>query len=149
MKSAYFLSRVSFALFLLLIGCQTHPRKGFDQIKNGMGKDEVLLIAGPPKTSNRFRGHDRWIYVFQNDNQPPTVKEIHFDAGHVIFVGDKIIPNISAEEQDRRNEESNAAEYQRVKEEERRHREEIDLLVHPPIDKEKEASKRAPVYEPL
>ena len=118
----------------LSVGCQSaphyesHPRfNNFQSIQLGMDKGKVIEVAGNPTSTRRWQGLDRWIYIF-----PPTpadhapahpaqalVKEVHFKEGIVVHIGDPVKPALSAEEQDRANAESNAAEDARLSEEAR------------------------------
>jgi hypothetical protein len=96
------------ALFFtfMTIGCQTYPAHKFNSISLGMEKGEVIEQLGSPKFSNRRQGVDRWIYHFYQYDKK-MVKEIHFQEGKVIYLGDETEPTISAEEQDRINQELN------------------------------------------
>jgi outer membrane protein assembly factor BamE (lipoprotein component of BamABCDE complex) len=84
----------------LSVGCQTSRFKSFGEVKEGMGKDEVIAAAGPPNRSRRWQGKDRWIYQFPNANQPPTIREVHFQDGHVVYVGSRVEADVPAEQQD-------------------------------------------------
>lgn len=75
----------------LSIGCQSSPLKDFSELKVGMEKGEVLDILGNPNHSGRFHGKDRWTYVFY-DNKIRYKKEVHFDQGHVVYLGDTWTP---------------------------------------------------------
>jgi outer membrane protein assembly factor BamE len=74
--------------FMGLLGCQTNPKRQFEKISNGMEKNNVLHLMGPPTTSLRFSGKDRWIYRFY-ENDERFVKEIHFLDGKAVYVGDE------------------------------------------------------------
>ena len=64
-----------------------------------MDKSEVIELVGTPQFSNRWKGLDRWKYVFYENNNK-VEKEIQFDNGNVVYVGEILQPAISAEEQD-------------------------------------------------
>lgn len=92
---------------LSTIGCQTTRHKEFSKVQDGMDKGQVLETVGNPTRTQRWHGKDRWIYVLYPDKMHADVKEIHFQNGTVIYKGDPIPPAVSAEDQDRRNEEAN------------------------------------------
>ena len=96
-----------------LVGCQTPRYKEFTHVKEGMEKDQVIEEAGGPNVSRRWHGKDRWIYNYHTPSGRQT-REVHFEDGRAIYVGDKVVPAIAADEQDRMNEQSNVAEDKRV-----------------------------------
>jgi outer membrane protein assembly factor BamE len=96
------------SLALYSTGCASTDIRDFEKIQVGMDKDDVLKIMGSPNKSERWKGMDRWTYVLWNDNQDGR-REVHFNEGRATYVGDMVKPEISAEEQDRLNAESNAA----------------------------------------
>jgi len=96
-----------------LSGCVTPRYKEFARVKEGMEKDQVIDEAGGPNVSRRWHGKDRWIYNYYTPDGRQT-REIHFEEGKAIYVGNKVVPAVSAEEQDRINDQSNAEEDKRV-----------------------------------
>lgn len=113
---------VSFALLIVAValsGCQTPRYKEFKNVKNGMEKDEVLAATGGPYTSKRWKGKDRWIYEFKGTPEGSQTREVHFENGKAVYVGMKVVPAVSGEEQDRLNEESNIAEEKKLADERR------------------------------
>lgn len=108
----------------LLASCQTSRSKEFGGIKDGMAKDEVLSEAGGPNVSRRWHGKDRWIYNYGKAPGDEQTREVHFENGKAVYVGQKPVPKISAEEQDRLNDASNAAEERKAMAEQRRWNEE-------------------------
>ncbi len=82
-----------------LSACQTARVKEFEQVHSGMSKSEVLSAVGGPVRTQRWRGRDRWEYRMGD-----VVREVHFEDGKATYVGSAIKPAISAEEQDRLNE---------------------------------------------
>jgi outer membrane protein assembly factor BamE (lipoprotein component of BamABCDE complex) len=94
--------------FLILTGCQTLPEKDFETLKPGMDKHTVLETMGSPNATVRRSGQDRWYYTYYQ-NEVPVTKEVRFQEGMAVHAGDTIKPAISAEEQDKLNEASNAA----------------------------------------
>jgi outer membrane protein assembly factor BamE (lipoprotein component of BamABCDE complex) len=102
-------------LAMTLIGCQTPRYKEFSRLKEGMEKDQVIEQAGGPNVSRRWKGKDRWIYDYKTPDGRQT-REVHFEEGRAVYVGSKVVPLVSAEEQDRINEQSNVAEEKRVNE---------------------------------
>jgi outer membrane protein assembly factor BamE len=74
--------------FIFLIGCQSNPKIQFEKISEGMEKNEVLGLMGPPSASFRFSGRDRWIYRFYDRDQK-FVKEVHFSEGKAVYVGEE------------------------------------------------------------
>lgn len=107
MKISYFnvLGLFFMSIGFLSIGCQSSPLKDFSELKVGMEKGEVLDILGNPNHSGRFHGKDRWTYVFY-DNKIRYKKEVHFDQGHVVYLGDTWTPpeNANAQFIDEKNE---------------------------------------------
>jgi outer membrane protein assembly factor BamE len=63
-------------------------------------------LMDSPQRTQRWHGMDRWTYIFYAD-QMREEKEVHFLNGTANYVGDIYKPEISAEEQDRRNEVAN------------------------------------------
>lgn len=90
------------------LGCQTNEIKAFSKVRPGMEKGAVIDIMGSPQRSERWHGKDKWTYIFYNQNSRYE-KEVQFLGGKSLYVGDVSKPEISAEEQDRMNEESNQA----------------------------------------
>lgn len=98
------------AAMTLLSGCQLSQQglKSFEKVKPGMEKPEVLDIVGSPDRRQRWHGMDRWTYIyFEKDRREE--KEIHFDEGKATYVGARVAPEISAEEQDTMNDDANRA----------------------------------------
>lgn len=91
----------------------------FQKLKPGMEKSQVLDIVGPPQRTQRWRGLDRWTYIFY-ENEGREEREVHFDEGRASYIGAKYVPPVSAEQQDVINEASNREVEERV----RRNREE-------------------------
>ena len=110
--------RRSIAFLLLtasiLAGCQTARWRDFDKIKTGMNKAEVLDLVGGPDRTRRWQGKDRWTYVFKKPTGE-SIEDVHFEEGKVVYSGAPPVPKISAEEQDRLNEETNVREDARVR----------------------------------
>ncbi len=96
------------ALSGLSLGCQTNEIKAFSKVQPGMDKGDVIDIMGSPQHSERWHGRDRWTYVFYHEDSR-FEKEVQFSGGKSLYVGDVVKPAVSAEEQDRINEESNQA----------------------------------------
>lgn len=88
---------------LALTACQTSRLKEFESVKLGMTKSEVLEATGNPTVTRRWQGKDRWIYKFAADDIE-SVREVHFENGSAVYVGEKVKPAVSAAEQDRLNE---------------------------------------------
>jgi outer membrane protein assembly factor BamE (lipoprotein component of BamABCDE complex) len=103
----------------LLVGCVTPRYKEFKKLKPGMEKDQVIEAAGGPNVSRRWHGKDRWIYDYKETPEGNQTREVHFENGKAVYVGTKVVPAVSAEEQDRINEESNAQEAARTAVEDR------------------------------
>lgn len=100
----------NFALLCFFVvftaACQSMPSKQFTKLKTGMDKDDVLQIMGSPDRTQRWQGMDRWTYkVWESDTS--ELKEVHFSEGIAVYVGEFVKPEISADEQDKINEESN------------------------------------------
>ncbi len=99
---------INLFLFLFLTSaCTTDPATQFSQIKIGMEKDQVIGLMESPQRTLRWKGKDRWTYIFYKD-QIRNEKEVEFLEGFVTYVGDIQKPIISAEEKDLRNHQSNA-----------------------------------------
>lgn len=97
---------------LLFAGCAT-PLQRFERVKVGMEKDQVLRIMESPQRTERIKDSDRWTYIFYNDDRR-LEKEVDFSQGLTTYAGDHQPPAVSAEEQDRLNEESNKALEQQI-----------------------------------
>jgi outer membrane protein assembly factor BamE len=95
-----------FVASMSLTACQTSPLRQFSDVKPGMEKSQVLDIMGTPWTTTRLHGKDRWIYVIY-DNGIRTEREVHFQNGAAVYVGEAWTPEESkqAEVQDKTNEE--------------------------------------------
>lgn len=92
--------------FLFLSACQTNQLKQYSEIREGMDKDDVLELMGPPQHKLRWKGMDRWTYRFYGNNTL-HIKDVHFNQGTVVYVGDPPQPSPSAAEQDAMNEKEN------------------------------------------
>lgn len=148
-----------------LAACQSAPKKLFQRIDMGMNKHQVVSTIGGPKISERWQGLDRWTYhLYEGDEY--TVKEIHFEGGRVVYVGDEVKPEISAAERDRLNEQANQMEYDRLQAIEIQRREDLGAVgPNPSIDlgddfREKvygiprpngsaESKRRAPIFDEI
>lgn len=104
---------------LVNAGCQTSMGTDFQKLKPGMEKAQVLDIMGSPQRTQRWRGLDRWTYIFY-DQELREEREVHFDQGKASYIGAKHVPTVSAEQQDAINEASNREVEERI----RRNREE-------------------------
>ncbi len=108
----------------LVTACQSPRAKDFAGIKPGMQKDEVIEGAGGPDVARRWHGKDRWIFNYDGTPNSIQTREVHFENGRAVFVGERPTPKVSAEEQDRLNEANNAAEDRKNAEEQLRWNEE-------------------------
>ena len=131
-----------FSWMSLCLGCATNEAQQFEKLKVGMDKSEVLEVMGSPRRAERHQGTDHWTYKIYKDNRQDQ-KEIQFQDGKSTYLGEIIKPKISAEEQDRRNEESNLALEGRWAEERDEYQKRISGL--PTSD---QSSKDAPAYSP-
>lgn len=95
---------------LQMTACQTPRYKSFDGIRPGMNKSEVIETAGGPNRATRWRGLDRWVYIYEDHPGGRLIREVHFDQNTATYVGEAVKPEVSAEEQDKRNELSNLEE---------------------------------------
>ena len=93
-----------------LSACQTPRHVEFRDVQRGMEKDLVIEAAGGPNKSRRWNGKDRWIYEYKRTPDGPQTREVHFENGKAVYVGEPIPPVISAEVQDRVNADENQAE---------------------------------------
>lgn len=93
----------SLATLIMLAGCQTPRHAEFAYLKQGMEKHDVLAVVGGPDASQRWQGKDRWIYNFNDHPEGAQTKEVHFENGKAVYVGGKVVPEVSAVEQDRLN----------------------------------------------
>lgn len=96
--------RLALALVIgfFLAACATSMSRSFDKLKMGMEKDQVLEEMGTPSKARRVNGIDRWTYVFY-ERQVRIEKEIQFEDGKVIYLGDPQRPVYSAEEMDEKH----------------------------------------------
>jgi outer membrane protein assembly factor BamE len=99
-------------LILGLTAC-VNPQKRFNKIQVGMEKDQVLDIMESPQYTERVHDTDRWTYIYYSDDQRME-KEVQFSDGKAIYAGDHQKPAVSAEEQDKLNDESNKALDQQI-----------------------------------
>lgn len=93
-------------ILIAMVGCQTSQLKQFSKVQTGMDKSEVLNLVGSPQHKIRKQNLDHWNYHFFEANEWHE-KSVHLDQGVVIYIGPKIPSPISAEEQDRINDERN------------------------------------------
>lgn len=98
----------------ILNGCQTPRYKEFGGVKPGMEKDLVLDQAGGPNVSRRSHGKDRWIYNYTTTPEGPQNREVQFEDGRAVYVGTKVAPAVSADQQDRINEKLNVEDEKRA-----------------------------------
>lgn len=100
-----------FAFSVLFGACQTSRVKEFEEVHSGMSKSEVLSAIGGPVRMQRWHGRDRWEYrIYDSLSSNPgheIVREVHFEDGKATYVGAAIKPAVSAEDQDRFNENYN------------------------------------------
>lgn len=93
--------RTLWVLVLFFLGACATPNERrqaeFDSIKVGMTKFEVIDKAGPPHWSDRWKGHDRWMYYMVPDDRQ-TERVVYFKEGQVVLTGERIQPLFSAEE---------------------------------------------------
>lgn len=99
-------------------GCQTSLVQDFEKISPGMSKDEVLSAVGPPRSSGRMHGRDRWIYRFY-ENQSKQEKEVHFLDGRAVYIGGPWVTEKprQAETKDLNNSQHNTLVDQKIEEE--------------------------------
>lgn len=83
MKLFYY---ILFSVHIFMIGCQTSMYQQFEQVNVGMDKDDVLQIMGSPQRTQRWRGKDRWTFVFYED-RIRFEKEVQFHEGIATYVG--------------------------------------------------------------
>jgi outer membrane protein assembly factor BamE len=94
------------AVSVFNFGCATNMLKQFDRVKVGMEKDQVLAMLDSPDRAQRWKGQDRWTYIIYEDDVK-HLKQIHFENGQAVYVGDIPKPEISAAEKDLKNETEN------------------------------------------
>lgn len=99
---------IAIPLFFVLVGCQTNQIRQFSKLKPGMDKGQVLEVMGSPQSTRRFKGHDEWTYKFFEGDQE-HLKEVHFEYGKAVYIGDQAKPAVSAEETDKRNQDAELA----------------------------------------
>lgn len=112
-------ARLYFVIMSLIAICACttiEQKKQFEQVQVGMDKGQVLEIMDSPQRTERHHGQDRWTYFIENSEAQNPIqreqkleKQIYFENGQSTYVGDPIKPLISAEVQDRINEEQNIA----------------------------------------
>ena len=81
-------------------GCQSDPAMDFKHLKPGMEKNDVLEVMGSPQRTQRWHGMDRWTYIYYEQKQNREEKEVHFDQGKAVYIGEKYSPPVTAKEQD-------------------------------------------------
>jgi outer membrane protein assembly factor BamE (lipoprotein component of BamABCDE complex) len=94
----------SILIFATLLACTSAPLKKFETIRAGMSKSAVVEAAGGPTKTRRWQGKDRWTYEFHDREDAVETREVIFEHGRVTYVGTKLKPSVSAEEQDKLNE---------------------------------------------
>jgi outer membrane protein assembly factor BamE (lipoprotein component of BamABCDE complex) len=73
---------------LVLSACQTNMIDEFSKVRPGMDKGQVLELVGSPQATDRWRGKDRWQYIYFQNNQR-IIKEVLFENGKADYVGDE------------------------------------------------------------
>ena len=111
--------------FPMLVACNTLRGRHFDEVHVGMEKDQILNLVGGPDASFRWQGKDRWVYRFKDENAT-TVKEVHFADGKAVYVGEPPKPEVTAEMQDKQNDEKNKAAEAKEKSEIKARKNEVD-----------------------
>lgn len=86
------------------------PVRQFSKVQVGLEKDQVLAVMGSPQRTLRRAGQDRWSYLFYDEDNNRVQKEVRFENGVVIHVGEPIFPEVSAEQQDANHEAANKAQ---------------------------------------
>ncbi|MEZ0392250.1 MAG: outer membrane protein assembly factor BamE [Pseudobdellovibrionaceae bacterium] len=96
------------ALFslLLMTACAHDMAEQFSKVQPGMEKHDVLDLMNSPQRTQRWKGMDRWTYIYY-DSGSRAEKEVHFSEGKAVYVGDVYKPEVSAVQQDEINEASN------------------------------------------
>lgn len=104
------LLKYSLILFSLLLfcACATNMPKQFANLKVGMEKDEILALMDSPQRTQRWKGQDRWTYIIYDDQNNRTEKEVHFENGKAVYLGDPQVPVVSAVQKDQINQDANA-----------------------------------------
>lgn len=85
----------------------------FAKLKPGMEKSQVLDVMGGPDRTQRWRGMDRWTYIFY-ETDLRNEREIHFAEGKAVYLGAPYHSEVSAEQQDLLHEASNREVEERV-----------------------------------
>lgn len=101
------------SLFILIFTACVSPQKRFEKIQVGMEKDQVLEIMESPQNTRRDHSVDRWTYIYY-DHDLRVEKEVQFSEGKTIYAGDHPKPAVSADEQDKLNDEANKAVDQQI-----------------------------------
>jgi outer membrane protein assembly factor BamE (lipoprotein component of BamABCDE complex) len=165
--------------FIALSGCQSSRVRDFPKVQVGMEKDQVIEAAGSPHVSRRVKGKDQWTYIYRDAPGGVTAyRQVEFENGRVVYAGEKRQAPVTAEQQDKINEESNATEAAKDEVDTARRDEELGIArpqhllkpsktaaKKPKLDNydrmirndlygttdsiEQEKQKRAPVFEPV
>ena len=144
-----FMSRIVAPLGLILSlclgACQSSRVKEFEQVHSGMSKSEVLSAIGGPVRTQRWHGRDRWEYrmygSLNGEAAKEIVREVHFEDGKATYVGNAIKPAISADEQDRLNENYSRDADARDREDVANSREGITVQKFRPVDENGNVTK--------
>lgn len=111
MKKISFSSRILISILMLattlMLSCTINQKRRFEKVQVGMEKNEILELMSSPQRRDRWRGLDRWTYIFY-ENDEKFEKEIHFSNGISTYVGDPYQPATSAEARDQMIEQKNA-----------------------------------------
>lgn len=73
------------AVFAILPACACHFSSAFNDIGDDWDKSKVVEHFGSPTKTRRWRGQDRWIYVFY-ENRQKYVRAVDFEEGQVVGV---------------------------------------------------------------
>jgi outer membrane protein assembly factor BamE len=91
---------------LMLNACATNMGRQFERVQVGMEKDQVLALMDSPQRTQRWKGLDRWTYIFYVDGVRQE-KEVQFRQGTATYAGPPPKPEITAQEIDQKNEKEN------------------------------------------
>ncbi|MCB9072549.1 MAG: hypothetical protein H6623_02930 [Bdellovibrionaceae bacterium] len=70
--------------FILLLSCQTSPRKAFAEIELGAKKGEVLAALGGPRHSYYKDGIEHWVYKIPDPKGVLSERELWLQNGIVV-----------------------------------------------------------------
>jgi outer membrane protein assembly factor BamE len=76
-------------VFGIIVACQTAPLRQFDQVHEGMQRDDVLDLLGSPNRTEQVDGRLKYAYKYFDPEKPDVVeyRYILFENNRVVSFG--------------------------------------------------------------